>query len=92
MTKSELVRLAQDGDRDAFDLLLTAVIDHLYRIARLILRDYDSAEDAVQEALVIAGGTFLDSGTRTDRRLAEPAAAAFGDSTRHGVVVVRGRS
>ena len=52
MTKSELVRAAQDGDRDAFDLLLTAVIDHLYRIARLILRDYDSAEDAVQEALV----------------------------------------
>jgi RNA polymerase sigma-70 factor (ECF subfamily) len=52
VTKSELVRLAQDGDRDAFDLLLTAVIDHLYRIARLILRDYDSAEDAVQEALV----------------------------------------
>jgi RNA polymerase sigma-70 factor (ECF subfamily) len=31
---------------------MTAVIDHLYRIARLILRDFDSAEDAVQEALV----------------------------------------
>jgi DNA-directed RNA polymerase specialized sigma24 family protein len=52
VTKSELVRLARDGDRDAFDILLTDVIDHLYRIARLILRDYDSAEDAVQEALV----------------------------------------
>jgi RNA polymerase sigma-70 factor, ECF subfamily len=52
VTKSELVRLARDGDRDAFDILLTAVIDHLYRIARLILRDFDSAEDAVQEALV----------------------------------------
>jgi RNA polymerase sigma-70 factor (ECF subfamily) len=48
----ELVRLARDGDRDAFDILMTAVIDHLYRIARLILRDFDSAEDAVQEALV----------------------------------------
>jgi RNA polymerase sigma-70 factor (ECF subfamily) len=47
-----LVRLARDGDRDAFDILMTAVIDHLYRIARLILRDFDSAEDAVQEALV----------------------------------------
>jgi RNA polymerase sigma-70 factor (ECF subfamily) len=46
------VRLARDGDRDAFDMLLTATIDHLYRIARLILRDFDSAEDAVQEALV----------------------------------------
>jgi RNA polymerase sigma-70 factor (ECF subfamily) len=31
---------------------MTALIDHLYRIARLILRDFDSAEDAVQEALV----------------------------------------
>lgn len=52
MTKAELVLLAREGDRDAFDLLLTAVIDHLYRIARLILRDVDSAEDAVQDALV----------------------------------------
>ena len=31
---------------------MTALIDHLYRIARLILRDTDRAEDAVQEALV----------------------------------------
>jgi RNA polymerase sigma-70 factor, ECF subfamily len=52
VTKAELVRLARDGDRDAFDLLMTGAIDHLYRIARLILRDFDSAEDAVQEALV----------------------------------------
>jgi RNA polymerase sigma-70 factor (ECF subfamily) len=52
VTNPELVRLARDGDRDAFDIIITAVIDHLYRIARLILRDFDSAEDAVQEALV----------------------------------------
>lgn len=52
MTKAELVQKAREGDRDAFDLLMTAVIDHLYRIARLILRDVDRAEDAVQEALV----------------------------------------
>jgi RNA polymerase sigma-70 factor (ECF subfamily) len=50
--KSELVRSAQNGDRDAYDVLVTDMIDHLYRIARLILRDFDSAEDAVQEALV----------------------------------------
>jgi RNA polymerase sigma-70 factor (ECF subfamily) len=50
--KIELVRRAREGDRDAFDLLMTAAIDHLYRIARLILRDTDRAEDAVQEALV----------------------------------------
>jgi len=43
---------SREGDRDAFDLLMTALIDHLYRIARLILRDVDRAEDAVQEALV----------------------------------------
>jgi RNA polymerase sigma-70 factor (ECF subfamily) len=47
-----MVRNARQGDRDAFDLLMTAHIDHLYRIARLILRDTDRAEDAVQEALV----------------------------------------
>jgi RNA polymerase sigma-70 factor, ECF subfamily len=52
VTNPELVRRAREGDRDAFDLLMTAVIDHLYRIARLILRDTDRAEDAVQEALV----------------------------------------
>jgi RNA polymerase sigma-70 factor (ECF subfamily) len=50
--QGELVRRARAGDRDAFDLLMTAVVDHLYRIARLILRDTDRAEDAVQEALV----------------------------------------
>jgi RNA polymerase sigma-70 factor, ECF subfamily len=52
VTKAELVLRAREGDRDAFDLLMTAVIDHLLRIARLILRDMDRAEDAVQEALV----------------------------------------
>jgi RNA polymerase sigma-70 factor (ECF subfamily) len=31
---------------------MTEHIDRLYRTARLILRDFDSAEDAVQEALV----------------------------------------
>jgi RNA polymerase sigma-70 factor (ECF subfamily) len=52
VTRSELVRRAREGDRDAYDVLLSGAIDHLYRIARLILRDVDRAEDAVQEALV----------------------------------------
>ena len=52
MTKPELVLRAREGDRDAFDLLMTALIDHLFRIARLILRDIDRAEDAVQDTLV----------------------------------------
>lgn len=52
MDRSELVRSARDGDRDAYDVLVTESIDAMYRVARLILRDYDSAADAVQEALV----------------------------------------
>ena len=52
MERSELVRNARDGDRDAYDILVTESIDAMYRVARLVLRDYDSAADAVQEALV----------------------------------------
>jgi DNA-directed RNA polymerase specialized sigma24 family protein len=62
--KSEFVRLARDGDRDAYDVLVTDVIDHLYRIARLILRDFDSAEDAVQRHSFGAGETCHACGSR----------------------------
>jgi RNA polymerase sigma-70 factor (ECF subfamily) len=48
-----LVR-ARAGDRDAFDIVASAVVDRLYTIARLIVRDADIAEDAVQEALIRA--------------------------------------
>jgi len=40
------------GDREAFEALATAVSGRLFAIARLILRDVDLAEDALQEALV----------------------------------------
>src|SRR5262245_28895551 len=43
---------ARAGDRDAFDVVAASVVDRLYTIARLVLRDADLAEDAVQEALV----------------------------------------
>jgi RNA polymerase sigma-70 factor, ECF subfamily len=46
------VARARTGDRDAFDVVAAAVVDRLYTIARLILRDADLAEDAVQETLV----------------------------------------
>lgn len=46
------VRLAKAGDRGAFDVLAATVVDRLYAVARLVLRDADMAEDAVQEALV----------------------------------------
>jgi RNA polymerase sigma-70 factor (ECF subfamily) len=52
VAKTELVRRARDGDRDAYDVLVTESVDGMYRVARLVLRDYDRAADAVQEALV----------------------------------------
>lgn len=48
----ELVERARAGDRDAFDTLASGVVDRLYAIAGLVLRDTDRAEDAVQETLV----------------------------------------
>jgi RNA polymerase sigma-70 factor (ECF subfamily) len=48
----QLVEQARAGDREAFEALASGVVDRLYAIARLILRDTDRAEDAVQETLV----------------------------------------
>src|SRR4029078_3889075 len=50
--KVRLVEQAARGDRDAFGALMTDSLDGLSAIARLILRDPDLAEDAVQEALI----------------------------------------
>lgn len=52
MTDVGLVLRAKDGDRDAFDVLMSSWLDRLFRLAYLVLRDSDSAQDAVQEALV----------------------------------------
>ena len=52
--QTELVHLAQDGDREAFGVLAGGAVDRLYAIARLILRDPELAEDATQDALVRA--------------------------------------
>src|SRR5258706_1111561 len=46
------VEQARAGDRQAVDLLAAAVVDRLYSVARLVLRDTDRAEDAVQETVV----------------------------------------
>ena len=48
----DAVGRARSGDRDAFDRVAMQVVDRLYRVARLILRDTERAEDAVQDALV----------------------------------------
>ena len=50
----DLVELAQRGDRDAFAVLVRTHADRLFGIARRILRHVDLADDAVQQALVVA--------------------------------------
>jgi RNA polymerase sigma factor (sigma-70 family) len=50
----DLVEQSQHGDREAFAILARTRGDRLYGVARRILRDVDLAEDAVQQALVIA--------------------------------------
>ena len=50
----ELVRFAQQGDHEAFTALARSRGDRLFGIARRILHDVGLAEDAVQQALVIA--------------------------------------
>lgn len=47
-----LVERAQHGDEDAFSQLAHAVAHRLYAVAYRILRDFDTAEDATQAALV----------------------------------------
>src|ERR1051325_10977536 len=50
----DLVEAAATGDRDAFVDLIRSRADRLFAIAQRILRDVDRAEDALQDALVIA--------------------------------------
>ena len=66
MADVELVRRARSGDHDAFAVLTRQAIPRLYGAAKLILRHPDRAEDAVQDALVLAW--------RDIRSLREPAA------------------
>jgi RNA polymerase sigma-70 factor (ECF subfamily) len=49
---SDLVQRAQSGDRDAFEALIRAAYDRLFSTADRILRDRESAQDAVQDAVV----------------------------------------
>lgn len=50
----DLVEQAQRGDREAFSLLARTRADRLFAIGQRILRDVGRAEDAMQQALVIA--------------------------------------
>ena len=50
----ELVESARNGDREAFGVLARSNADWLFAVAQRILRDFDRAEDAVQQTLVAA--------------------------------------
>jgi RNA polymerase sigma-70 factor (ECF subfamily) len=52
--QQELVQRAISGDHDAYAILVRASLARLYAVASLILRDGDRAQDAVQDALVLA--------------------------------------
>jgi RNA polymerase sigma factor (sigma-70 family) len=52
--RRDLVERAVSGDHDAFAQLASAMLGRSYSIARLILRDPELAQDAVQEAFVSA--------------------------------------
>ncbi len=49
-----LVERAQDGDHDAFAVLVDRRLPRLDAAARLIPRDSDLARDAIQETLIRA--------------------------------------
>ena len=49
-----LIERARNGDREAFGRLASGEVERLLAIARLILRDSELAEDAVQETLLRA--------------------------------------
>lgn len=48
----DLVELARRGDRDAFAVLVRTHGDRMFGIARRMLRDFDLADEAVQQTLV----------------------------------------
>jgi RNA polymerase sigma-70 factor (ECF subfamily) len=50
----DLVIRARQGDLDAFSALTSGRASRLFRVARLILRNNEMAEDAVQDALIRA--------------------------------------
>jgi RNA polymerase sigma-70 factor (ECF subfamily) len=49
-----LVERAQSGDHEAFSVLVRTSYPRLHGVATLVLRDRDRAQDAVQDALVLA--------------------------------------
>lgn len=80
-----LVEQAQRGDREAFGVLAGGVVDRLYAIARLILRDTELAQDATQDALIRAWRDLptLRDAERFDAWLYRIIVRACADVARH---------
>ena len=91
--RQDLVERARRGDREAFGQLAAGEVDRLHAIARLVLRDPELAEDAVQEALVRCWRQLprLRDVERFDawlyRILVRAAADEFGRRRRHEATV-----
>lgn len=54
MRESDLVKMAKDGDKEAFCRLYSLYKDRLYRYAYYRLGNYDDAQDAVSDCIVSA--------------------------------------
>ena len=67
LTDPELAQRIASGDKHAFELLMRRYNQMLYRTARSILKDEAEAEDAVQEAYLLAYRGM--SGFRGDAKL-----------------------
>jgi RNA polymerase sigma-70 factor (ECF subfamily) len=53
-TERALIERARQGDREAFAALVRTHIEHAMRLALRVLRDTEDAEDAVQDAFLLA--------------------------------------
>ena len=51
MSEAELIKAAQKGDEQAFEVLVSQHQQAIFRFAYLLLRDYDDAQDVAQETL-----------------------------------------
>ena len=52
MTEQELIQLCKDGDREAFNQLISKYQKQVFNIAYGMLSDYEDASDAAQEVFV----------------------------------------
>jgi hypothetical protein len=73
ISETELIKAAQHGDLEAFNLLIPSYQNLLFGIALGITKDEDAAADAVQEALISAFRNFATfrglAGASGDQRL-----------------------